>query len=256
MTTIKVLAAKFFLCAGLLLGLGVASPSYAQTGIVVLDRLTETNATKQTAKQILQYVKQGQQYVTQLEQYQNMLVNTLAPVAYVWDTAQQTMSQIQELDNMVQYYTSSHGGLPAYLAKFEDVSAYSSSGCFNLNSCSSPTVFNSRSQMMTLRQDTAKGQVRVLNNQQQALQTDAKTLQRLQTFSSASVGRLQAQQAGNELASHNAHELLQIRALMVAEQSAASAKREADTQDEVLAIASRKQLTTSSFTPSSSENLK
>lgn len=255
MSALRLLAAKIMAILILVLGVTAVKPCSAQTGIVVVDRLTETNATQQTAKQVLQYVKQGQQYVTQLQQYQNMLVNTLAPAAYIWDTAQQTMSQIQQYNNLLQYYTNFSGGLPGYLQRFEDVSAYSSSACFNLNSCSAPTLYNNRSDMLSLQQSTAQGQTRVLSSQQQGLQTDAQTIQRIQTLSATSTGRLQVEQAGNELASHNAYELLQMRALMVSEQAAASAKQEADTQDDVLSTATRKRLTTFDYTPPASMSL-
>ena len=39
-----------------------------------------------------QTLKQIEQYQTQLQQYENMLQNTMAPAAYIWDQAQSTIN--------------------------------------------------------------------------------------------------------------------------------------------------------------------
>jgi len=36
---------------------------------------------------VAQTLKQIEQYQTQLQQYENMLQNTMAPAAYIWDQA-------------------------------------------------------------------------------------------------------------------------------------------------------------------------
>ena len=51
--------------------------------------------------------KQIQQYQTQLQQYENMLKNTVAPAAYIWDQGQFNHQQIVAGAGHFNYYKKS-----------------------------------------------------------------------------------------------------------------------------------------------------
>jgi P-type conjugative transfer protein TrbJ len=46
---------------------------------------------------VAQTLKQIEQYRTQLQQYENMLQNTIAPAAYIWDQAQATINGLMDI---------------------------------------------------------------------------------------------------------------------------------------------------------------
>ena len=83
-----------------------------------------------TFKQIQQYCLQIQQYEQQIQQSANMVKNTVAPIAYVWDQALVTMNDVLKTIDVVDLYKQQAGSLQAYLNKFQDVNYYRSSPCF------------------------------------------------------------------------------------------------------------------------------
>ena len=82
-----------------------------------------------TLKQIQQYCLQIQQYEQQISQSANMVKNTVAPIAYVWDQALVTMNDVLKTIDVVDLYKQQAGSLQAYLNKFQDVNYYRSSAC-------------------------------------------------------------------------------------------------------------------------------
>ena len=88
MLTKKVLAAKVVLVFALTAP-GVMTP--AQAGIPVIDGANLTQTVMSAVENVAQTLKQIEQYRTQLQQYENMIQNTVAPAAYIWDQATSTM---------------------------------------------------------------------------------------------------------------------------------------------------------------------
>ena len=88
-----------------------------------------------TLKQIQQYCLQLQQYEQQIQQSTNMVKNTVAPIAYVWDQALVTMNDVLNTIDVVDRYKQQAGGLQAYLNQYEDVNYYRGSPCFGPNGC-------------------------------------------------------------------------------------------------------------------------
>ena len=64
------------------------------TGIPVLDLSNLVQNTTTALKQVQAYAQMVQSYQLQLQQYANMVKNTVAPVAQVWQTAQGTMNGV------------------------------------------------------------------------------------------------------------------------------------------------------------------
>ncbi|HEY0792855.1 MAG TPA: hypothetical protein VGD78_17455, partial [Chthoniobacterales bacterium] len=70
-------------------------PFRAQATLPVIDYTAIIQAIAQTLKQIQQYAQQVTAYELQLQQYMAQLKNLAAPVAYLWQTAAQTIAAIQ-----------------------------------------------------------------------------------------------------------------------------------------------------------------
>ncbi|WP_254218962.1 hypothetical protein [Burkholderia multivorans] len=121
----------------LAMGIAAAFSGQAHAGIPVIDGTNVVQTTISALNNVAAVEKQIEQYQTQLQQYQNMLQNTLAPAAWVWDQAQQTMNKLVNAQDTLSYYKNQAGSLDSYLSRYGDVSYYRSSPCFSGGGCSS-----------------------------------------------------------------------------------------------------------------------
>ena len=226
--------------------LGAALPSLAAIPTidatnVVQTTITATEQVRQTAKQIEQYAAQLKQYQTQLQQYENMVQNTVAPARQIWDKAQATMNSLRTTIDTLSYYKKQLGSIDAYLAKFQDVNYYKNSPCFNGGTCSPATraaLLENQQRYQSESQKKANDALfKGLAKQQDALQSDASTLQSLQSGAQGATGQMQALGYANQLASSQANQLLQIRGLLIAQQNAATTRAQAQVDDEAMRAA-------------------
>ena len=215
-------------------GLTAISPAFA--GIPVIDGtnlsqnvLSATEEVAQTLKQVEQYATQLTQYSTQLQQYANMIQNTATPSSYTWANASQTIAGLSNTLNTLSGFQSQFGSLASYVNQYQNLSQYASSACFNRIACT-PGALASLSNMLKLgsqaQQKANAAEIRAIDSQQTALQTDAATLQRLQANAQTATGQMQAIGYANQLASNQAHQLLQLRALLIAQQTAEATRNQ------------------------------
>lgn len=228
----KILAAKKALAVAMCAG-ALSMPAHA--GIPVIDGTNLSQNIMTAIESVAQTLKQIEQYKTQLEQYENMLQNTAAPAAYIWDQAQSTINGLMNATNTLNYYKQQLGSIDGYLDKFQDVNYYKSSPCFSATGCSA-AEWNAMKQIQQLASESQKkandALFRGLEKQQDNLQNDASTLQRLQSAAQGATGQMQAIGYANQLASQQANQLLQIRGLLIAQQNAVATKMQADTDRE------------------------
>ena len=228
----KFFAAQAALVAALTAG-GFSMP--AHSGIPVIDT-TNLSQTMMTAmEEVAQTLKQIEEYATQLQQYENMLQNTLAPAAYIWDQAQSTINGVMDAVNTLDYYKNQLGSVDAYLGKFQDVSYYKSSPCFTSTGCSEAerAAIKNVQQLASESQKKANDALfRGLEQQQDHLRSDAATLQNLQSAAQGATGQMQAIGYANQLASQQANQLLQIRGLLIAQQNAMATRMQAEADRE------------------------
>lgn len=214
---------------------------------------TAAESIVQTLKQIQQYGTQLEEYSTQLQQYQNMLQNTLEPSSYTWDQAVATMNQVRSIIDTLNYYKANLGGIDAYLNKYQDLSYYRNSPCFNQNGCTDTewaAVKDSQRIGSEAQKKANDALFKGLDKQQDALQTDASTLEQLQTTAQSATGQLQAIGYANQLASQQANQLLQIRALLIAQQNAIVTRNQALADREAQQAAASEQLRLGKYRPS------
>ena len=211
-----------------LAGPGVMLPTHAVRPVIDAANLRQTMLS--ATENVAQTLKQIEQYRTQLQQYENMLQNTAAPTAYVWDQAVVTMNRLRGAIDTLNYYKNQTGSLDAYLNKFQDVAYYRNSPCFNVG-CSKDEWAAMDRNAVQLGSEAQKrandAMFRGLDRQQDAIEADARQLQRLQTGAQSVTGQMQAIGFANQLASQQANQLLQIRALLIAQQNAEATRAQA-----------------------------
>ncbi|EQC0157035.1 P-type conjugative transfer protein TrbJ [Pseudomonas aeruginosa] len=224
----QVLAAKIALSIALTVGIA-SMPAHA--GIPVLDGTNLSQTTVTAIQQVAQVQKQIEQYRTQLQQYENMLQNTMAPAAYIWDQAQSTINGLMQSIDTLNNLTNQAGSLDAYLGKFQDVSYYKSSPCFTSAGCSdTERAALEKTRVLASQSQKAANDAlfKGIKDQQENLKSDARQLERLQSKAQGAQGQMEAIGYANQLASHQANQLLQIRGLLLAQQNAIAAKNAAD----------------------------
>lgn len=198
------------------------------TGIAVFDAANMKQNVISAIEGVNQTMKMVEQYQLQLLQYENMLRNTLAPTAYVWNRAQMTTMRLVGMMNTLNYYRYQAGSLDGYLYRYQNPSYYMSSPCFGPNGCTP----SERAILENNRRLNADGEkiandamIRSLDQQQLDLQADAARLEELQKNAQDAPGQMAAIQAANQLASNQAAQLLQIRGLLIAQQNAEAARQ-------------------------------
>lgn len=240
--TTRLLAAKSALALAVCLAVPLAS--VRAQGIPVFDASNYARNVITAAEAVAQTAKQIQQYQTQLQQYENMLRNTLAPAAYIWDQAQSTINALVGLTDTLNYYKSQYGDLERYLDRYQNVRFYRGSPCFSLEGCSDEerAALEERRELASEARKNANDAVlRGLDQQQVNLQNDAAQLMRLQIGAENAAGQMEAIQFANQLASHQANQLLQLRGLLIAQHNAVilQMQAEADRQAQVEAAAAQ-----------------
>ena len=189
---------------------------------IVQSTISAQQAIKQTAQQL-------QEYQAQLQQLQNQIQNTINPSSFQWDNANETINKVLATVNTLKDFQSQAGSMAAFLNKYSDASQYKTSSCIGSGGCSTSQIqqINASQYTGSASQKTANDNMLLtINAQQQQLQSDANNLVNLQNNAQNSVGQMQALQAANQLASNQAVQLMQIRSLMVAQQTAEATRAE------------------------------
>lgn len=250
------LAAKQTALAVVLTAGLIISP--AQAGIPVIDGGNLTQNVMTAIESVAQTLKQIEQYQTQLQQYENMLQNTAAPAAYIWDQAQATIGKLIEAQNTLAYYQNQLGSLDNYLAKFQDVSYYRSSPCFNGSGGCTDAERAAMEENRRLASESQKkandALFKTVADQQKALKDDARQLERIQNSAGSAQGQMEAIGFANQLASNQANQLLQIRTMLTAQQNAEAARVATELDAEARGSARAKQMRTWTFRESPADN--
>jgi P-type conjugative transfer protein TrbJ len=223
------------------------------SGLPVIDGANLSQNVVTALENVSQTLKQIQQYKTQLQQYQNMLQNTQTPTTYVWDMASKTMNDLRKAIDTLQYYKSSLGSISAYQGKFKDTNSYRGSPCFTRTGCSTSewaALSNSQNLASEAQKKSLDAVLLAIDKQQEAIQSDAIQLQKIQNLAQNANGQMQAIGYANQLASQQAYQLLQIRALLIAQQNMMAAHYQALADREAQARAADALVLQSTYKPS------
>jgi P-type conjugative transfer protein TrbJ len=201
----------------------MASPAPVSAGIPVIDGANLVQSIMQAIEMVAQTAKQIEEYSLQLQQYENMLRNTLAPAVYIWDQATRTMDSLRTSIDTLAFYKTQLGSIDAYLRKYQDVAFYRASPCFTATGCTAAqrAAMKDSERLGSEAQKKARdGLFAALDRQQNNMEADATRLERLQNAAQGATGQLQAMQFASQIASQQANQLLQIRAILLAHQNA------------------------------------
>lgn len=207
----------------------VLSSVPALAGIPVIDGSNLSQNIVTALETVAQYEQQIQQYTTQLQQYENMLTNTAALPQQTWSQVQGTINGLTQAMQGLQNMTNGAGSIQAYLDKFGNTNTYASQPCFNGSICTQAQLAAIQSANATGNagvKAAADSELEALQQQQASLSMDAANVQQLQSSAGSADGQKAALDAANQLAAAQANQLVQIRALLVAQQTTQAAAQE------------------------------
>lgn len=205
--------------------------------------------------QISQYKAQVDQYRNQLQQYQNMLENTKSLTSFQWDNANSVINNLLDTTNTIDYYKQEAGSMQGYLDRFQSQEYYQKIPCFNGHGNCSPEnlkkVNQSKMAASVAEKRANDAMLKGIDKQQQNLKKDSEKLRTLQAQAQTAQGQKQALQAASQLSSNQAHQLLQIRGLLVAQQNAQAVRDAAATNKEAIQTAGDERFRAGSYHKSS-----
>ncbi|MCG8003230.1 MAG: P-type conjugative transfer protein TrbJ [Candidatus Thiodiazotropha lotti] len=227
-------------------------------GIPTFDSINTIQSAMTTVEEIAQTLKQIQEYRKQIQQYQNMLQNTMQPAQNIWDEAMTTMNDLRSSIDSLSYYKTQLGSLHSYLEKFGDLDYYMNSPCFNGSGDCTPVEMEMLEETRSLGYESQQRANRALfeglDHQQDAIENDARQLEQLQSAATSAEGQMEALGYANQLTSQQSNQLLQIRALMIAQQNAATTRMQAKMTEEARGQARLKQVTSWTYSASPTDD--
>ena len=251
----KILAAKIGFVLALTTGGMGALNEPAHAGIPVIDAVGLVQHVLNAVQSVQQTLQLIQGYQTQLLQFENQLKNTLNPNLFLWDQANVVINDLMGQIDTIRHYRNQFGSVDSYIGRFKDLESYRSAPC--LSSGCTPAemmVFQEQvKQQQAFNSEAVKktndAMIKGLDKQQDQLESDANRLRDLQANAQSAQGQLEAIQHANQLASSQANQLLQIRALLISQQSAIAVSAQVQADDEALKKAASQKARESRFAP-------
>jgi type IV secretion system protein TrbJ len=203
------------------LSLGLPSSSRAMpvydAGNFAQNLVSAIEAVDQGLTQVLQWQNQ-------LLQYEEMVRNGLAPAVYTWDRLVSINNKLHTIARTLKNYRHWLRDLEDYLSKFADLDYYRSARCYASDlSCPASEWARILRESQDLhglgseaKKKTLDQLMRSLEASEGELEDEADNLHKLQRQAQNAKGHMQALQAANQLASAEVHQLMQLRAIMVA----------------------------------------
>lgn len=172
-----------------------------------------------------QTLTQVMTYQNQLLQYEEMLRNGAAPAVYTWDRIVSIQNKLQTIARSLQHYRHWLRDLDDYLSKFGDLDYYRSARCYGSNlSCPESEwerILRESQDMHGLgsesRKKTLDQLMKSLEASDDELADESTNLAKLQRQAQSADGQMQALQVGNQLSASEVQQLMQMRAIMIAQ---------------------------------------
>ncbi len=167
------------------------------------------------------------QLTNQLNQYKRMLQDAMNPGSWGWGDIQDTLNQLKNSMGSINSISGSAGGMNQFLNAFGSHSKYHESGEYY--GTGNPALYSGDLAGMDLQKESADDMLKLIKEQQDAMQRYSDELESLKSKASSAEGQQEAIQAGNELASMQIQLLSQIHALLMAQNTMLAAQLETET---------------------------
>ncbi|WP_448949336.1 P-type conjugative transfer protein TrbJ [Lautropia mirabilis] len=200
-----------------------------QAGIPVVDAGNLAQNILTALNTIEQYKMQGQQYYTQLQQYKAQIeeVESWVEGDYSWESVQQVLDNITDITRKIDYFDNTVRDINGYLEKFQDIAYYEKSPCFTSAGCSDEEreLMEKNRLLASENQNEAnKAMFQTLQLQKKQIQDDTQYLESERQRASTVTHQKAILAHANQLAMEQNKQLLQIRALLIAQQEVVSAE--------------------------------
>ncbi len=172
---------------------------------------------------ITQTQQQIQQLQTQLNQYKRMLQDATNPGNWNWGNIEDTLNQLKYTMGSLNKVAVAAGGINQYLDSFGSHDKYS--GGANYGSGSS-ALYAGDLAGANLQKESADDLLKLVQEQQEAMNSYSDELERLKSQSSNAEGQQEAIQAGNQMLSMQIQLLSQIHTLLMAQNTMMAAQTE------------------------------
>lgn len=211
----------------LILPLGFMTSSASGGGIPVADGLNLSQNIVTAANNVRQVLQQVQQYRIQLEQYKMQLqeLESWGEADYTWEDVQSVLDNLNDITNRIEYYDDTVRDIHGYLEKFQDVAYYEHSPCFTAEGCSDAEreVMEKNKRESSENQNKAnKAMFEMIQKQKEQLRLDSSSLEQERQRASTAKDQKAILAHANQFALEQTKQLMQIRALLVAQQEAVS----------------------------------
>jgi len=208
-----------------LIVVGALVPPSPVRAIPVFDPANFAQNLVSAIESVDQALTQVQQYQNQLKQYEEIVRNGVAPAVYTWDRIVSIQNKLKTIANSLRDYRHWLRDLDDYLKRFADLDYYRSARCYGSNlSCPKSEwdrILRQSSDLSGLASESRKKALdqlmHLLESSNDDLTKESKNLDKLQRQAQAADGHMKALQAGNQLASAEVQQLMQMRIIMVAQ---------------------------------------
>lgn len=206
-------------------------------GEPVFDAEALLESVRQTANQM-------QQIELQKNTIQNLVQNTQSMSSFNWGNPANATQNIISATDTLSFYKNQAGGLERYLNRYQSQAFYKN------NTLSQDAIKTRLEQGSEAEIKAHEAVLKGIDKQQLSIQQDAKHLEDLQKQVQTAQGQKAASQAQSQINSANAQELLQIRALLIAQQNAQATKDAVLANEKAIRDAKTEQFLSGHFTKS------
>ena len=203
----------------------------------------------QILQQNIQQTKQEIEQTTLLyKQYEHMAKNAKMPSEHIWDDINATIDNINNATATLDVYKKQLGNLQAFLNKYKMQNDYEKAIVEDPNYIEILEEQNSFRE--EVKRKTTDDLIKIIDEQKKAINRDAEQIKKLQKAAAQAEGNLEAISYQNQLLAEQAHQLMQLRGAMLAQQAAIAAHLKAQADEKAQKDAATKQLAdTSTFKP-------
>lgn len=218
----------------------------SSVAMIVLDPSNLAENVKQTLKQI-------EQHKSQLKEYNLLLKNSKSLDKFTWNEVNNNINSLLNSIDTLKYYKSQTGSIDAYLSRYQNIEHYQTNPCVNTvcTEAQKEILYQHEKNSSEAQKRANDAVLKGIDKQQETMLTDARHLEELQRQAEDAKGQMAAIQAANQLASSEVNQLLQIRGLLLSEQTRAATRAAIIADREAIQAAGDAQFRSGSFKKSS-----